>query len=127
MKAAVPQALSTFGSGCRSRRHEPHIVRSPSTQDGLLFFSSNPALWRTGNWLSSDRPGDVERPRFARGSPVMTTQFHLRPPVDDLVFQLYGRPVHPELFDILARRRIRCQDFTLQLWLTTTGHVISWQ
>ena len=57
----------------------------------------------------------------------MTTQFHLRPPVEDLVFQLYGRPVHPELFDILARRRIRHHDFTLELWLTTTGHVISWQ
>ena len=26
----------------------------------------------------------------------------LRPRVSDLVFQLYGRPLHPELFDILA-------------------------
>ena len=30
--------------------------------------------------------------------------YSVRPPVCDLVFQLYGRPLHPELFDILAVR-----------------------
>jgi hypothetical protein len=51
----------------------------------------------------------------------------LRPNVEEMVFQLYGRPLHPELFDILATRRLRFGDATLSLWLTRTGHVISWQ
>lgn len=51
----------------------------------------------------------------------------LRPPVCDLVFQLYGRPLHPELFDILAVRKIRREDYELTVRITRTGHVISWQ
>jgi hypothetical protein len=51
----------------------------------------------------------------------------LRPRVSDLVFQLYGRPVHPELFDILAARRIERADFRLAVQITRTGHVISWE
>ncbi len=57
----------------------------------------------------------------------MTTQFHLRPPVEEMVFQLYGRPLHPELFDVLAFRRLGQGGWRLNLWITTTGHVISWQ
>jgi hypothetical protein len=51
----------------------------------------------------------------------------VRPPVCDLVFQLYGRPLHPELFDILAVRTIRREDYRLIVWITRTGHVISWE
>ena len=51
----------------------------------------------------------------------------LRPPVGDLIFRLYGRPLHPELFDILAVRKIRREDYELSVWITRTGHVISWE
>ncbi|HMF12279.1 MAG TPA: DUF2617 family protein [Gemmataceae bacterium] len=51
----------------------------------------------------------------------------LRPRVCDLVFHLYGRPLHPELFDILAVRRIRREDYELTVRITRTGHVISWE
>ncbi len=51
----------------------------------------------------------------------------VRPPVADLVFQLYGRPLHPELFDILAVRQIRQGDSSVTVWITRTGHVISWE
>ena len=50
----------------------------------------------------------------------------VRPPVADLVFQVYGRPLHPELFDILAVRQLRQADFVLTVRITRTGHVISW-
>jgi hypothetical protein len=53
--------------------------------------------------------------------------FLIRPPVCDLVFQLYGRPLHPELFDILAVRTIRREDYELTVRITRTGHVISWE
>jgi len=49
----------------------------------------------------------------------------VRPRVADLVFQLYGRPLHPELFDILAVRRLQHADYELTVRITRTGHVIS--
>jgi hypothetical protein len=51
---------------------------------------------------------------------------YVRPRVSDLIFQLYARPVHPELFEILAVRRIQRADFRLTLQITRTGHVITW-
>jgi len=51
---------------------------------------------------------------------------HLRPQVDRLVFRLYGRPLHPELVETLALRRVRRDGVTLDLRITPTGHVITW-
>jgi hypothetical protein len=50
----------------------------------------------------------------------------VRPRVSDLVFQLFGRPLHPELFDILAARKIRREQYELTVRITRTGHVITW-
>jgi hypothetical protein len=50
----------------------------------------------------------------------------LRPRVSDLAFQLHGRPLHPELFDVLAFRRIQREGCDLMVRITRTGHVISW-
>jgi len=52
--------------------------------------------------------------------------YTLRPRVCDLVFQLHGRPLHPELFDIVAVRKIQRQDYELTMRITRTGHVIAW-
>jgi hypothetical protein len=51
----------------------------------------------------------------------------LRPPVADLVFQVYGRPLHPELFDILAVRKIQREDYELTVRITRTGHAVTWE
>jgi Protein of unknown function DUF2617 len=51
----------------------------------------------------------------------------VRPRVGDLVFQLYGRPLHPELFEILAWRKVQREDYELTLRITRTGHVITWE
>src|SRR3954451_9059079 len=53
--------------------------------------------------------------------------FAVRPRVAELVFQLYGRPLHPELFDILAVRHFEREDYGLRVWITRTGHVITWE
>ena len=50
-----------------------------------------------------------------------------RPRVADLVFQAYGRPLHPELFDILAQRRVEHEDAVIHVRITRTGHVFSWE
>jgi hypothetical protein len=51
----------------------------------------------------------------------------VRPRVADLVFQLYGRPLHPELFDILAVRKLQREGYELRIWITRTGHVITFE
>src|SRR5581483_9129321 len=58
---------------------------------------------------------------------VVMNAFLARPRVADLVFQLYGRPLHPELFDILAVRKIQREDYELTVRITRTGHVITWE
>jgi hypothetical protein len=50
-----------------------------------------------------------------------------RPPVSDLVFQVYARPLHPELFDILAVRKVQREDWQLTIRITRTGHVLTWE
>lgn len=50
----------------------------------------------------------------------------LRPQVHELVFQLYRRPLHPELFEAVAQERVRRCDFEAQVRITPTGHAISW-
>jgi hypothetical protein len=52
--------------------------------------------------------------------------FLTRPAVSDLVFQVYGRPLHPEFFDILATRKVQREDYELTVWITRTGHVLTW-
>ena len=51
----------------------------------------------------------------------------VRPPVDDLVFHLFARPVHPEFFDTLALRRVERPADTLTVRITPTGHAITFQ
>lgn len=53
--------------------------------------------------------------------------YSLRPRVSDLVFHLYGRPLHPELFDILAVRKVQREDYELTVKITRTGHILSWE
>jgi hypothetical protein len=50
----------------------------------------------------------------------------LRPKVAELVFHLYDRPLHPELFDVVASRVVHRSGYSLTVRITPTGHVISW-
>lgn len=46
--------------------------------------------------------------------------------MSEMVFQLHGRPLHPELFDILAERRVQYENYCVRIWVTRTGHVVTW-
>lgn len=50
----------------------------------------------------------------------------VRPRVADIVFRLYDRPLHPELFDVFASRTVKRDGYTLSVRLTRTGHVLGW-
>lgn len=51
----------------------------------------------------------------------------VRPRIADLVFQLHGRPLHPELFDTVSLRSFEREDYRLTVRITRTGHVLTWQ
>jgi hypothetical protein len=54
----------------------------------------------------------------------MSTDF-CRPRVDELIFHLFARPLHPELFDTLAFRRVRRDGYVLTVRITPAGHVVT--
>lgn len=45
--------------------------------------------------------------------------------VEELVFSLFQRSVHPELFQIYARRRLKTEKYDAHIWLTGCTHVVS--
>jgi len=51
----------------------------------------------------------------------------VRPKIAELVFQLYGRPLHPELFQIYSSRTVSRGDYSVKIDITSAGHVITWR
>lgn len=51
----------------------------------------------------------------------------VRPKVAELVFQVYGRSLHPELFEVFCSRTIQRGDYTATVSITSAGHVVTWQ
>lgn len=49
-----------------------------------------------------------------------------RPKVAELTFQLYGRSLHPELFEVHKSRTYERGDCRIRLDITSTGHVATW-
>ena len=50
-----------------------------------------------------------------------------RPKIAELVFQLYGRPLHPELFQIYGTRIVERGDYQAKIQITSGGHVVTWR
>ena len=59
-----------------------------------------------------------------KGIPVVITA---RPKVAELVFQLYGRPLHPELFVIHQSRRVKRGNYEAKIEITSAGHLVTWR
>jgi hypothetical protein len=51
----------------------------------------------------------------------------VRPRIAELVFQLYGRSLHPELFEVHRSRQIERGGYTANVQITNAGHVVTWQ
>lgn len=45
--------------------------------------------------------------------------------IDELVFSLFQRPLHPELFQIYAKRKLITDKYEAEIWVTGCTHVIS--
>ena len=51
----------------------------------------------------------------------------VRPKIAELVYQLYGRSLHPELFDVHQSRTIERGPYKATVQITSAGHLVAWQ
>ena len=51
----------------------------------------------------------------------------VRPKIAELVFQLYGRALHPELFQVYQSNTIERGDYRAKIDITSAGHVVTWR
>ena len=52
--------------------------------------------------------------------------FFVRPAVEGLMYRLFDRPIHPELYERVATRVVECGGFRVAAHITPTGHVLEW-
>jgi len=51
----------------------------------------------------------------------------VRPKVAELVFRLYGRALHPELFEVYSSRTVKRGKYEAKIDITSAGHVVCWR
>lgn len=51
----------------------------------------------------------------------------VRPDVADLIFQVFGRPVHPELFNTKAQTEIVQEGYSARLQVCDSGHAVTFR
>ena len=49
----------------------------------------------------------------------------VRPKIAELVFQLYGRSLHPELFEVYSSRTVRRGEYQATIDITNAGHMVT--
>ena len=62
-------------------------------------------------------------------SPVVEnpTVLSARPKIAELIFQLYGRSLHPELFEVYESSTVKRGPYEATIQITSTGHLVTWQ
>lgn len=51
----------------------------------------------------------------------------VRPKIAELAFQVYGRVLHPELYEVLQTRTVERNGFQAKVDITSAGHVVTWR
>lgn len=51
----------------------------------------------------------------------------VRPKVAELTFQLFGRTLHPELFQVHQTRTVERGGYVAKIDITSAGHVVTWR
>jgi hypothetical protein len=73
------------------------------------------------------RVAEAELSVLARSKGGAVAVLSVRPKVAELVFQLYGRPLHPELFEIYHSRTVKRGGYEAKIDITSAGHVVTWR
>lgn len=58
---------------------------------------------------------------------VLFDRATVRPRVADLIFHVYGRALHPELFRVCRSQTVRRGDYEARIDITSAGHVVQWR
>ncbi len=125
----------------RFLRISQHVItRSPSVKRQFLPN----IFWRETAFVPSSRrtynavvANVIERQSIGRGFATLKI-FHtrrsgqlivlsVRPKVAELAFQLFGRALHPELFEVYKTRTIKRGDYEAKLDITSAGHIVTWK
>ncbi len=59
--------------------------------------------------------------------PDVKTVLTVRPKISEFAFRVFGRSLHPELFDIYTTRTITRDRYELRVDITSAGHVLTWK
>jgi hypothetical protein len=51
----------------------------------------------------------------------------VRPKITELAFRVFGRSLHPELFETHLSRTIVREQYRLKIDITSSGHLLTWQ
>ncbi len=51
----------------------------------------------------------------------------VRPKVTDLLFMLYSRPLHPELYEVVQEKQIQRDDYLASICITDICHLVRWK
>lgn len=51
----------------------------------------------------------------------------VRPKVAELTFQLYGRSLHPELFEVFKTAKVERGSYAVRFDITSAGHIVTWR
>ena len=51
----------------------------------------------------------------------------VRPKVAQLIFQLYGRNLHPELFQVFMGQDVDRNEYSAKIQRTSAGHLVTWR
>jgi hypothetical protein len=68
------------------------------------------------------RKGEPLYPRRERAAVLS-----VRPKVAELVYQLYRRALHPELFEVCSTGTVKRAEYEAKIDITSTGHVVTWR
>jgi Protein of unknown function DUF2617 len=55
-----------------------------------------------------------------------TTTYSVRPKIAELQFCVFGRSLHPELYESFESRRVERSRYQATLDITSSGHVVQW-
>jgi hypothetical protein len=74
--------------------------------------------------MAGDVPAPFGPQKF---SGVSSRVLSLRPKAAELVFQVFGRPLHPELYEPCVSRAIDRGSYSAHVVITGSGHVVTWR
>ena len=67
---------------------------------------------------------DIEATPATKG---INNVLSVRPKVAELTFQLYGRSLHPELFETFKTAKIERGGYAARVDITSAGHIVTWR